>query len=272
MSRARRSSPVVLPYLGAIAVFFLAQQFGRGSHLFTDVLTKERIAPFSSLAKLAAQLLGSIFAGLCARRYESGSTTRRAWVLMSTWLGMWFLGQTVLVGYVVLADRVAPVPSLGDLFFTVGCVAVIAALFMFAAAYRASGFAVGSKRDHAIIALGACAVFGPIGYLVLLPVALAPTPLAERLVNVGYPVFDLITLIPAIVLLRIAIGFRGGQVWRVWGALLAGIVFAMGGDVVFSDMTPANLDAVGPIADLFFILGYSFSAYGMRLQYEMLTD
>jgi hypothetical protein len=272
MSGARRWSRPVLVYFGVITVFFLAQQLGRKTHLFTDIITPQRIAPFGSLAKLAPQLLGSVFAWLCASRYEKGNSARRAWIFMSAWLGCWFLGQVVLAGYENLLHRAAPVPSLGDVFFTAGYVFVILALFAFVSAYRASGFAVGSTRELASIALGACAVFALVGYEVLVPVATAKTPGRERLVTVGYPVLDLIALIPAIVLFRITIAFRGGQVWRVWAALLAGILFAMGGDVVFSDLTPAHVEAIGPLADLLFILGYSFCGYGMRLQYELVAE
>ncbi len=191
---------------------------------------------------------------------------------MSAWLGCWFLGQTVLAAYETVLDTQAPTPSLGDLFFIVGYGFVIAGLFTFAAAYRASGFAVGTLREHLLVALGACIVFGTIGYVVLVPVATAPTPLGERLVSVGYPLLDLVTLIPALVLLRIAFGFRGGGVWRVWAALLTGILFATSGDIVFADLTPTHVEAIGPLADLLFILGYSFCAYGMRLQYELTAE
>jgi hypothetical protein len=272
MSGVRRSSRPVLAVLGAIAIFFLAQQLARGTCLFTDVLTPRRIAPFASFAKLAAQLLGSLYAGLCARRYGEESPARPAWIMMSAWLGCWFLGQAVLVTYEVVLHAPTPVPSVGDLFFTLGYGFVIVALFTFASAYRASGFAVGSTRDHALVALGACVIFGAVGYVVLVPVATAPTPLPERVVSVGYPLLDLVTFIPALVLLRITIGFRGGRVWAVWAALLVGILFATGGDFVFADLTPAHVEAIGPLADLLFILGYAFCAYGMRLQYELTAE
>jgi hypothetical protein len=272
MSGTRKWSRPVLLYFGVLCAFFLAQQFGRHMPLFRDVLTPRRIAPVASLAKLAPQLLGSIFAWRCARGYEAGSATRRAWLLMSAWLGCWFLGQSVLASYENLLHVTPPTPSVGDVFFTAGYVFVILALFGFVNAYRASGFAVGSARELAAIAIGACAVFGVVGYLELVSVAIGATPLGERLVTVGYPVLDLVTLIPAIVLFRITVAFRGGQVWRVWAALLAGILFAMGGDVVFSDLTLTHVEAIGPVADLLFILGYSFCGYGMRLQYELVAE
>ena len=272
MSRARLSSRVFFALIGVVTALFLAQHVWRSAPLFTDVLTRGRVSAFASLTKLGPQLLGSVFAARCARRYGKSSAARTAWILMSAWLGSWFAGQLVLVTYDPVLGIEAPVPSLADLFFAAGYVCVIVALFTFATAYRKSGFAVGSARQDVALALAACAVFGVVCYRFLLPVALTPAPFLEQLVNVGYPLLDLVTFIPALVILRITLGFRGGGVWRVWGALLAGIVFATGGDIVFSDVSPAHLDAVGPIADLFYALGYSFCAYGMRLQYELMVE
>jgi two-component system sensor histidine kinase/response regulator len=259
-------------FVGAVTVLFLAQQVGRGTYLFTDVLSPKRVAVVGSLAKLAPQLIGSVFALRCARRCGKENAARWAWLLMSAWLGSWFIGQAVLGFYERVLDVPAPVPSLGDAFFIAGCVFESVGLFAFARAYRRSGLAAGSARQDALIALGACAAFGVVGYVVLLPVALGPGSLAGRVVNLSYPAFDLVTLIPTLVLLRVTLGFRGGHVWRVWAALLAGILFATGGDVVFSDLTPAHLENVGPLADLLFILGYSFCAYGMGLQYALMEE
>jgi hypothetical protein len=272
LSRARSSSRPFAVFVGAVAVLFLAEQFGRTTPLFRDVLTRSRLGLLASFVKLAPQLLGSVFGARCAARYAKENPARRAWILMSAWLGCWFAGQLVLSSYDPVFGVPAPVPSLGDLFFAAGYAWVILGLFAFVNAYRRSGFAPGSAREDALIALGACAVFALLGYVVLLPIAVAPTPIGERIVNVGYPVLDLATLIPALVLLRITISFRGGRVWRVWAALLAGILFATGGDIVFADLTPAHVDAIGPLADLLFILGYSFCAYGLRLQYELVAD
>jgi hypothetical protein len=272
VSRPRSSSGAFAVFMAAVAALFLVQQFGRGTSLFSGALAHSAIRVLASLSKLTPQLLGSIFGALCAIRHAKEDAARRAWFLVSAWLGSWFVGQLVLAIYERFLRMPAPLPSLGDLFFGVGYACVILALFAFVKAYRRSGFAPGSAREDALIALGACATVGVVGCVILWPVALAPTPLGARIVNVGYPLLDLVTLIPALVLLRITIGFRGGRVWRVWAALLAGILFATGGDVVFADLTPAHIDTLGPLADLLFCLGYSFCAYGTRLQYELVAD
>jgi hypothetical protein len=266
----RRSSTVwLLVFAAVVSLFFLAQQFGRDTYLFAHVLTARRVAPFGELSKLVPQLLGSLYAARCAGRYEKKSAARLPWLLLSASFGAWFAGQIVLATYEVALQETPPAPSAADLFFTVGYALLIVALVRFASAYRASGFAVGSLREHAAIALGACAVFAAIGSWLLIPRALTPSPLAGRIVDVGYPLLDLATLVPALVILRITIRFRGGEVWRVWGALLTGILFLMCADLVFSDASAAYLEQVAPITDLLSALGYAFCGYGARLQYEM---
>jgi hypothetical protein len=256
--------PVVL-VLGGL---FLAQQAG----FFPNVLTKHVMDPLAAGSKLACQLIGCIYAARCAARYDEGSPVRSAWQLVSAWLGCFFVAQGVLSVYEVILRATPPLPSVGDAFFFIGYACVIAALGRFILAYRASGFPVGRLRDHMLVALLACAAFAILAFRRLMPIALAPTPFLERVVNVGYPLLDLVLFIPTLVLLRITVRFHGGRVWTVWAALLSCIVFTAGADILFADVSAENLKAVGPLVDLLLILSYLFGATGTRLQFEMLTD
>jgi len=270
-ARPRTSTWILAVFTAVVTVLFSVQQYGRLTHQFADLLSDERVAPFGSLAKLVPQLLGCVYAALSVRHHAKGGAARPAWILLSACQGAWFVGQVILATY-YFVWHISPVPSAADPIFTLGSVLLFIALTKFASVYRATGFAVGSMREHMTIALGVGAVLAVLGSWLLVPRALAAAPLAERIVDIGYPVLDLAALIPAVVLLRITIRFRGGEVWRVWGALLAGIVFLTGADIVFSDSTAAYVDKMGPIADLLFILGYAFCAYGARLQYELVRS
>jgi hypothetical protein len=269
---SRTSTRVVAVYATFVTVFFLAQFQWHEAPLFRDVLTTARVHPLIHAGKLLPQVLGAIWAGQCARHYGEGTAARRSWWMMSAWLACWGAGQLVLATYVVVIHTPPPVPSIADALFFLGYAFVIVALFGFVSAYRASGFATGGGvRESAVITAVLCAVFAVVGAQVLLPIWVAPTPLSERLVNVGYPAVDLVTLIPAAIVLAITLRFRGGQVWRVWAALLAGIGFATGGDILFADTSPGNALALGPLADLTFTLGYTLCAYGARLQRELVS-
>ena len=262
-------------FAAAVAVFtliFVGEEVARQAPLFTSLLTPARLGVVASIAKLASQLAGVIFAARCARRYERGNAARRGWTLMSAWLACWLAGQGVLTFYARVLGRDAPVPSVGDVFFTAGYALVLVALFTFVRAYRQSGLAAGSAREDVGIALLACGGFAAIGGWLLWPVATGPTTLAEKLVNVGDPLLDLVTLIPGLVLWRITLGFRGGSVSRPWAALLTGIAFVLASDLAYSDVSAARVEAVGPLVNLFGILGYAFCAYGTWLQYLLVSE
>ncbi len=270
--RRRFSSWAIIVFTALVTGFFLARWWWFRTDLFTTVLSPARVAPFVSLAKLAPQALGSYYAGRCAQHYGKDTPIRRAWTLMSGWLGCWFAGQLTLGWYVVLTHQPIPSPSLADALFLLGSVLLFSALVSFVSLYRASGFAVGSRRQHGLVVLLTCAVFSVLGYRILVPIAEDGAPLVERTLNLVYPLQDLLLLAAVAILCRIAFGFRGGKVWRVWGSILTGILCATGGDVVFAYSSVRELTNVGPLADLGFTLGYGLCAYGARLQYELVAD
>jgi hypothetical protein len=234
MMRRRFSGGAIVAFAVLAAGFYLSQWWWFRTELFTVVLSRARIAPFVSLAKLVPQALGSYYAGRRARHYGKATPIRRAWTLMSAWLGCWFLGQLTLCWYVVLTHQPPPVPSLADGLFILGSCLLFSALLTFVSVYRASGSAVGSRRQHGLVVLVTCAVFSVIGYRILVPIAEEGAPLVQRTLNLAYPVQDLLLLAAISILCRITLGFRGGQVWRVWGSILTGILCATGGDVVFA--------------------------------------
>jgi hypothetical protein len=261
----------IWPIVACIGVLLLAQQLGRDTYVFTHVLTDRVMSPLVALCKLACQMLGCVYAARCAARYDKGTPVRSAWLLASGWLGCFFVGQAILSTYTAVLRVDSPVPSAADLFFFAGYACLIVAILRFISAYRASGFPVGSVREYGLVVAGATLVFALAGYGLLVPIALGPTPLVERLINLGYPVLDMVVLVPTLVLLRITVRFKGGRVWTVWAALLTCIVFSAAGDILFADTSAENVARMGPLVDLLFVTSYLFGAHGTRLQYQLLA-
>jgi len=251
------------------ALFVGAVPFG-GTLLYTELLTPKLLVVAASLFKLAALGAGAVFASRCVRSLGVDGAMRSGWRLMQAWFSCFFVGQLVLTFYEV-AGRTAPVPSLGDPLFLLGYIAVTAAAVRFIAGYRSSGFAFGSTRGHILAALGLTALFAGVLASLVGPAARAESPLAARIVNLGYPVLDLVLLVPTLVLLRMTLALRGGRVWGVWGTLLVGVVFFTAGDILFA--IPAfGASAFGPLVDLAFLLGYGFAASGAAMQSALLDD
>jgi len=268
----RRRAIVVLLLAGAVTALFLGQLWASKSWLYERVLTARTVRAIGSIAKAAPLYVGAVYAARCVSQYDAGTTVRRAWIAMSAWLGCFAIGQTILAAHFFGSGREPPIPSIADPIYFIGYLCLIAGLVMIIGAYRASGFSVGRLREVVAIGLVSAAIFAAVGAPMLLPVARSHTPIAERIVNVGYPLLDLVVLVPTLVLLRIAARFQGGSVFRVWTAILLGIVFFTGGDILFADVSPEAQARLGPLVDLFFALGFLFSGYGARLQHSLLTE
>ena len=162
---------------------------------------------------------------------------------------MFAAGQLALSTYQVVLAVPTPLPSIGDPLFFVGYLMMIASTVVFINTYRATGFPIGSDRQLLAIAVGAAAVFTVIGIPLLTPVAMAEDSLGKAIVNVGYPVLDFVALVPNLVLLRITFAFRGGRIWTVWAAILAGFVCFGAADILFSYLTSIGHDELARFID-----------------------
>jgi hypothetical protein len=272
VSTQRRWEVGVWVVAAVFAVLFLAQYAAPDMALFTTVLTPRVVGAVAQVAKISAQATACVFAARCAAYYGKGSPVRPGWLLLAIAFGSYVPAQSVLALYESVLSRVAPVPSVGDPFFALGTVCLSIALLRFVAAYRQSGFPVGSLRDQVVFASVVTSVFAVAAYWLLMPIVLGPAPVAEKVVNLGYLVLDLFELGATLVLLRITIRFRGGRVWTVWAALLAGIFFAAGADVLFAELSGDTAQRLNGVMNLLYVLSYLFCAYGARQQYALLTD
>jgi hypothetical protein len=258
--------------LGALAcVAFVPKVLWPGAAIYASILTGGVLNAFGSIAKLCGLLAGAFYGARAGLQLERGNPARTAWLLLAGWLGCFFAGQIVLSYYTIVVQASAPLPSAGDGFFLLGYALAIAAVVLFVRAYVRSGLPVGRLRGHAGIAVGAALVFAIAGYNLLVPIARADAPLPERIINVGYPVLDFVTLIPTLILIRITSRFRGGRLWTVWGTILVSLVCMSAGDILFAWFASIGVKALEPLVDLMFLVGYVCAGRGTILQLRTST-
>ncbi len=239
--------------------------------VYRHVLTERVLWALAAACKLASLLFGCVSGLRVVRRTEAENPARSAWLLLSLWLGCFFAGQLVLSAHQLFSGQ-TPLASTADAFFLAGYALMIAAGVRFVVVYRASGYPVGTASEALAIVLGSVVVFGAIAACVLPPIVGAPRPAFERRVNAAYPVLDLVSLVPTLLLLRITSRFRGGRVWSVWASLLVGFAFATPGDILFAYSTTEGGTALESLIDPMFAVSYFFLARGAALQYRLLTD
>ena len=226
----------------------------------------------SAVAKILFLGLGALFANQVASSFDAENPACPAWRLLGIGLTGFFLGQGYLAFYQIALGLTSPYPSLADIAFMAGYPFLLAAFWRFIRAYRESGLPVGSPREHGILALVAAAVFVAIGFVALGPVVAAASPPVEKALNIAYPTFDLLILIPLVILLRITVPFRGGHIWTVWAALLAGFVSMGAADILYAYFVTLGQAWLESLIDVLFVLSYVLVSQATLKQRALLTS
>ena len=247
-------------FLGALLAVLVATLFGHaivpGAALYQRVLSQAAVLALGTLAKAFYLLLATWVASLNASSFERGSAPRRAWRLLSLGLCAFFLGQASIAVYQLALGVETPYPSVADVFWLIGYPLLVVALVSFVRSYTESGFPVGSRAERTWLAVGVAVVAALVEAPLLRPLVTTPAPWLEKLLNLTYPLVDLVLLVPTALLIRIALRFRGGAVWRVWAAILAGFVFICAADILFAWFLQLGQTHLADVVDGMYLLAY----------------
>jgi len=249
---------VVLVYVGwAVAP---------ASAVYSTVLTPHRLLALAALLKLAALLLGAVWAFACRDRLDADNPARPAWLLLALGLLSTFAGQLCLAPFQLVFGE-TPFPTSGDIFYVLAYPFLIAALLVFLNAYREAGLPLGAPQERVALLVG----IAVIAVVILRPVGAPPGPMLDRILTIAYPALDLVLLVPLVLLLRMALRLRRSEAGEVWLLLLSGFVFMCAGDICFAYFQSLGEEHLDPFVHATFILAYALVAGGARRQLRILT-
>jgi hypothetical protein len=268
MSRSARTDLAFLVAVLAAIAPFLAQLAGNPEGGAGDEVRRY----VGNLGKVLFLALATFAAVRSAAAFEADNPMRGTWRMMAAGLGTFTTGQAVLVIYQVVLRLPSPYPSVADVFFVASYPFLLAALMRAIGAYRETGYPIGTTGERAGTAAVMAVAGALIGYATLKPVLSIPTAPLERFLNVAYPVLDLALLIPIAILVRIALRFRGGGVWKVWAGLLAGFLLTCAGDILFAYFTAMGMEHLDPLIHITYLLSYAALARGALGQYQLLQS
>ena len=237
----------------------------------SKIFPPEVVLGIGTLGKFLYLLVAAVMSTRVVGKFEPGTPSRTAWQLLSGGLIALFLGQSCFVYYQFVERIEVPFPSLADVFFVVSYPLLIAALVMFLRAYTASGFPIGPASERVWLAAGVTVVCLAIGYPILMPLVRNPGEPLETLLNVLYPTLDFLLFVPAVLLIRISLRFRGGAVWKVWATLLAGFVFLCAADTLFAYFSQLGRTDLVDLVDATYLLAYGLLGLGVLYQRELLA-
>lgn len=270
MTRARWAGRGLAVLLAASTLVLLARSIAPWHPLFQETLWPRTILAIGTWGKLLYLVVGAIASTRLVRSFEPGAPSRAAWSLLSSGLIVMLLGQACIAFYQFGLGDELPYPSVADIFFVASYPLVIGALLMFLRAYASSGLPIGSGAERIWIGAGVAVLCALLGYPILKPLVTAPGETLPTLLNVLYPVLDFLLLIPAVLLIRISLRFRGGAVWKVWATLLAGFVFLCAADILFAYFEHFDWSELVDLVDATYLLAYGMLGLGVLYQRDLL--
>jgi hypothetical protein len=238
--------------------------------VFTTAYKSNVFSVFLALVKPAGLWTAAILSGVAARQMGGTGTQRMAWGLLALGLGLQAAGQSFIAGYQLLTDQPLIFPSTGDAFFGASTVFMLAALFSFCLGSYRSGLHLGSKWSFwwpapvvGVVALAAA-------ILSIAPVLGGEDSALGTFLNVLYVVYSSVALVPAAVMLRLAIRFRGGRLMMVWLWITVGLLATLAADVLFAWLTGIGAAWAWPLVDWLYLTAYLLIPVGVAFQVALM--
>ena len=202
------------------------------------------------------------------------TTTRRVWGFLLAGMAVWLVGDLIWAYYTLAQNIDVPYPSWADLFWVCGYFLLIAGLYTQFKAYHARPSAQ-VWRNIAIFGLGLTAL---TSYFVLLPIVQAfdTTRLLESLLNIGYPLLDLL-LLPLCFLILNTLG--DGKLVIAWRMITIGFMLRAVSDLMFSYLTwqniylpNDNINFISAFYDFIYAMSYLLAGLGFAGYLFLIRD
>jgi len=246
----------------ALSAAFLAVALGI---YVTRPLSSGMLLVFSDTLPILAALFAGAATLYVAASFHAGDSHRRVWVLVGAGLFLWFLGELSWALMEVAFRIKVPFPSIADAFWLLGYVPIFLGL--------GSGFRrldIRVRRVPFAVPLGILGTLAAVYLLVMfVPIIGSDIPLAEKLLDLAYPLGDWLILIPAVFTL---FTLRHGVLAKPWLALVAGFLLMVVADSLFSYMTFRGFYRTGSMIDLVWVAGYLVIALASLQQAQYLKS
>jgi hypothetical protein len=194
-----------------------------------------------------------IVSGISLQKYWRKSEERFSiiWLLFTVGLFLWFVGESVWMGYTLIWNVEVPYPSVADAFWIAGYIPFFFALYFYV---RIFGSALSKKM--LAIAMGVAIILALATFFMLInPVIGSEEDMLTLAVDFAYPLLDVALL--SISFLGLLI-FMNGKLGKSWLLINLGILSNVCGDILFSYTTLQETYYNGHLLELFYHFGYIF--------------
>lgn len=211
------------------------------------------LAFFSNILAPIIAGVAVIVSGFSLQKYwhKAGERFSMVWLFFTIGLFLWFVGEAIWMGYVLILGVEIPYPSVADVFWLSGYVPFFVALYLYVKLFGAAL----SKKTLAISMITTLILTLLVSGTLINPIIGVEEDLTTLIVDFAYPLFDLALFSVSFIGLLI---FLKGNLGKSWLLINAGILSNVAGDVLFSYTTTQEIYYSGHLLELLFLFGYIF--------------
>jgi len=196
--------------------------------------------------------------------------SKKIWSWMVIGLLAWTVAETIWAFYEVVLGQEVPYPSIADLFWLSGYAMICVALLTQYRLFQVTP----SQQQKRMIAVLVVVFFLIGGFVILGPIiqGFDPEEILASLLNIAYPLFDLLLLVLA---LAVIFSLEQGRFVLSWHILGLGLVFLAAADLMFSYadwneiyFPDSTLNGITLLIDTLYYVAYltlGLAAYTYRL-------
>lgn len=247
--RPTLSGPWLRFTVAAALAASLASAFGANTilHLFNDAVQ----ADIDNLAQLSAAAIASLACAWTASR--SANAERRGWTLLAISAGVWAIGQVIWTYYALVLNVPIPYPSAADYGFLSAVPFAFAGVLSFWTDSRGTATRWRVWLDGLIIVLALTFTGWALGLkTVAIGTLQSNDPLVMKLMNLAYPMGDILIGTVLILAIRRATNQQRGRMLLLLGGLAANSL----ADSTFDYLSNSGGYVAGDFLDTGWVLGY----------------
>jgi hypothetical protein len=227
----------------------------------------------SDCLPILCSILAVIALAAAFRSLKVWDGAKAAWLLILSGTVCWAIAEATY-GFLELVLKTDASPSWADFFWIIGYLPFLAGLFLFLHRYLKSGLSFGKWKRvliPAALAFAACVAFTVI--FALIPIqADAETGFLAKFAYSFYPLGDLATLAPVIVLIYLTMQLGKGKFSLPWKLIGVGLLCFAVSDIAYSILDWQGLYTGGGITDLGWNMAYLCVALGGASQRKLVLS
>ena len=212
---------------------------------------------------LLPPLLATVMGLYAAGTYKLRNIHGKSMAFLAAGMAFFFIGETLFFMYQYVFHKM-PFPSVADVFYLLAYPLILAGLMIEVKMHkpRLSEFNRTTTTVMGGILVALVAVVTYFG------IYKAYDPDATFLANwiaTSYGIADLIIIVPAMYVLKLAFDFKGGKLFNSWIMIFFAMLFMLSGDILFASYSTQYSDSIWPytLIDLcwvasYLLFGYSF--------------